>query len=197
MSTTTTRAGTGRIAGRSDRGRSPLTRGTRAAGIAVAVAGLAIGLTGCLGTVAPQLLPPSGGSHSSSAPEVVDTSRVQYYGACGNEMLFLDDTTYYPIPDEELDRLDLSPYLAELDDVPHGAEPSRSAGTARSGGGGAGAPMMSVGATSTRVPMVAPPGPGDDQGWLTEFSDGMAHIRTDSGIEHWLSTEVREFGWVC
>ncbi len=47
------------------------------------------------------------------------------------------------------------------------------------------------------VGLVAPPGPGDDRGTLTIYTDGVAHWESDSGIEAWLDDTEREFNWVC
>ena len=47
------------------------------------------------------------------------------------------------------------------------------------------------------IATVNPPGPGDDEGTLTIYTDGVAHWESDSGIEAWLDDNEREFNWVC
>lgn len=47
------------------------------------------------------------------------------------------------------------------------------------------------------LPAVAPPGPGDDTGTLTVYSDGYARFESDSGTETWLTEQTREYNWVC
>lgn len=48
------------------------------------------------------------------------------------------------------------------------------------------------------VPLVAPPGPGDDVGTLTVYSDGFARFVSDSGLlDVWLTQEFRDYNWVC
>lgn len=48
------------------------------------------------------------------------------------------------------------------------------------------------------IHLVAPPGPGDDVGTLTIYSDGFAHFVSDSGdLDVWLTQEFRNYNWVC
>ncbi|GAB3845075.1 hypothetical protein [Nesterenkonia populi] len=99
--------------------------------------------------------------------EVVED--VEYYHACGNETLHLQDgRVFYPLLPEEQDDFDESPYSS----------------SARPGPAG---PLIAV----------APPGPGDDAGTLTIYDDGMAYWESESGITAWLSDEEREYNWDC
>lgn len=111
-------------------------------------------------------------------------SGVQYYGACGNETLVYQDTTYYPLPHDELSAIDLTAHRSLLikDSVtttaPEGA--TDQASTIRHA-----------------VAMIPAPGPGDDVGTLTVFDDHLAHFVSDSGTEYWLTTQFRSNNWVC
>ena len=109
--------------------------------------------------------------HVPSAPGAVAQSvaSINYYPACGNEVLELDGTPWYPIA-----RSDWETPSAEA------AWPS--------GGHGIG----------VSVPMVAAPGPGDDVGTLTIYDNGIAYFVTDNGDIHtWLTTAPQTYNWVC
>lgn len=108
--------------------------------------------------------PPAPGSVQPE--EVIEDA--QYYYACGNEVLVLDDgRVFYPLLREDQETFDTEPYAA-------GA-------------------IVSV----DRFAAVMPPGPGDDTGTLTIYEDGMAHWVSDSGTEAWLTTETIEYNWMC
>ena len=93
---------------------------------------------------------------------------VDYYGACGNEVLRDGDLTLYPLLPEDLDALDLAGYPTDLD--AQGLAPLR----------------------------VAEPGPGDDVGTLLVYDDGMAYFASDSGdLLIWLTDEPQTYGWEC
>jgi hypothetical protein len=94
-----------------------------------------------------------------------------YYGACGNETVTVDGTTYYPVFPEERPAIDTSLY--PLPDGTSGFAPP--AGAAR----------------------VAPPGPGDDVGTMVVYDDGMARFESDSGRIIWLTEEPHTYNWVC
>ena len=109
-----------------------------------------------------------------SGPQVVTVlDDVDYYGACGNEILTTDEGTFYPLSSDEVDALDVDEY------------PGKAAGDAEPAGLVA-APRM-----------VAPPGPGDDVGTLVIYSDGIARFESDSGTLRWLTDEPREYNFVC
>ena len=110
-----------------------------------------------------------------AGPQVVTVlDDVDYYGACGNEILTTDEGTFYPLSSDEVDALDIDAYPD--DESTGGTEPA----------GLVAAPRM-----------VAPPGPGDDVGTLVIYSDGIARFESDSGAVRWLTDEPREYNFVC
>jgi hypothetical protein len=110
-----------------------------------------------------------------SSPEVVTVlDDVDYYGACGNEILTTDEGTFYPLSSDEVEALDVDRYPG--DGATGDTEPA----------GFVAAPRM-----------VAPPGPGDDVGTLVIYSDGIARFESDSGTVRWRTDEPREYSFVC
>lgn len=113
-----------------------------------------------------------GGGDDPTAPiAAVEGVAVDYYHACGNEVLELTDgRRFYP--------------LIEQDEVDEGryAEDAQAMGS------------DIVLAMSLAV---VEPGPGDDTGTLTVYEDGMAHFVSDSGIEAWLTDEPIRYQWEC
>ncbi len=111
---------------------------------------------------------PVPGAHSSGGggeePEAFAVHHdVEYYGACGNEVLRLGRETYYPLLEDE-----------ELDVIRYGS------------------------GTGVHVSTVERPGPGDDIGTLTVYSDGYARFVSDSGTyDIWLTEQEREYTWEC
>ena len=93
-----------------------------------------------------------------------------YYGACGNEVVDVFGSMFYPLLPEQVARLDLSIY-------PLFSPARMSSGLAR--------------------PQVGPPGPGDDIGTMTVYSDGVARFESRSGIVIWLSDREQSYYWVC
>lgn len=137
-------------------------------GIAVAVAALM--LAGC------------GAATPSTGPTIVwHATGIQFYPACGNEVLTYDGMQFYPLFADEADALDTSVYPSTPPLIEDEALPDAGWG---GGGGGLG--------------RVVAPGPGDDTGTLLVYSDGFAHFTSDSGdLDVWLSNEVHEYTWVC
>ncbi len=99
---------------------------------------------------------------------------VRFYPACGNEELEYDGVHWYiDHPELEGDNYDARQVFPPLE-----------------GGGGRG--------YSRGAPMVVAPGPGDDVGTLTVYSNGTAYWISDSGdLDAHLTTEVRTYNWVC
>jgi len=96
------------------------------------------------------------------------THNVVYYPACGNETLIYEGKTWYPISRDW-------------------ATPTTQA-FAASGGRG----------ISASVPMVAPPGPGDDLGTLYVYQEGRAYWVSDNGsLDTWLTLVPQTYNWVC
>jgi hypothetical protein len=100
---------------------------------------------------------------------------VEYYGACGNEILDLDEGTFYPLTSDEVEALQEELYATLVGTPAAGTEP----------------------AGMIAAPRVAPPGPGDDVGTLVVYADGVARFESDSGQVRWLSDEVHEYNFVC
>lgn len=111
---------------------------------------------------------------AATPPEIVDVYRnFEYYGACGNETVLVDGTVFYPVPTEPSDHV--VPGLAEAIDESRYPMPPDLAGVVR----------------------VAPPGPGDDIGTMTVYSDGFARFESDSGWVIWLTDQEQTYGWEC
>ena len=103
---------------------------------------------------------------------VVETLQgVEYYYACGNEILELPDgRRFYPFIEQ--DRIDEEAYVGAL----------------------ATSPRILLMAADLAVPA---PEFGDDVGTLTIYEDGTARFVSDSGIEAWLTDEVQTYNWEC
>lgn len=112
--------------------------------------------------------------------EVVDVyESVQFYPACGNEVLRHGDATWYtlvhvgnsPVDEDLQSRVDdvLAVEREDASDV--GPQ-----GFAR----------------------VAPPGPGDDIGTLAVWADGVARWTSESGdLDVWMVDDEITYNWVC
>lgn len=136
----------------------------------IVVVALVAAVAGCGGSDDP-LAP-------GTAPTVVEVVEdVDYYYACGNEVLELDDgRTFSPLVDQ--DAVDAEDYLGAATTVSLSGD-------------------LVLAAGQDLVLAVVAPGPGDDTGTLTIYDDGMAYWLSDSGIEAWLDAGVREYEWVC
>ena len=141
------------------------------------------------------------------------TADVEFYPACGNEVLTFEGTTWYQYDPANIDefpdpRRNIESWIsggfgdAEEDavidtdaDAALGSAPDVAAslpGVAVSGGGG-GALAMSPG-----VPRVAAPELGDDIGVLVEYSGNIAYWESNSKkLATWLTTTEIEYNWVC
>ena len=104
--------------------------------------------------------------------------RVEYYGACGNESVTVDDVTYYPILNETYPGNNEGFPVPDFDRYPL-----------------VGALVGLSG--SVAAPRVPSPGPGDDVGELIIYVDGIARFESDSGWVIWLTSEEQTYGWVC
>lgn len=153
--------------------------------VAVAAAG-AWALVGCGSEDVPDTSAPPTATPSAAELSVLETLRVDYYGACGNETLLVDEVTYYPVARGEIEQLDLSGHRALLAED---GDAESTVGADRAVGGTA--------TVQAAIRLIPPPGPGDDVGTMTRFSDGMAYVVSDSGTEYWLSTEIRNLDWEC
>ncbi len=138
-------------------------------GAAVAVLAAAASLAAC-GSAAS----PGGGVDPGSPGRLIEVmEQVSYYPACGNEVLVVDGTSWFPVAIED-------PY----------ARPSIAA--LASGG------VAGRGTSRIVIPAVAAPGPGDDLGTLTVYEGGLAFWLSNSGdLSTWLTTARQEYGWVC
>ena len=113
--------------------------------------------------------------------EVLEThADVQFYPACGTEVLNWDGTAYYPYNPSQLND------FPDPTDTVTRASALGTAVTARWVG------------TSALLPTVPMPGPGDDNGTLVVYQGGHAYWESDNGELHtWLTTTELEHAWVC
>jgi len=139
-------------------------------GAVLVVGGCAPG--GNPGGVSPD--PVASGPHGAVASVHED---VQYYPACGNEILDYEGTTWFPFASDESETWATPVALAEP----------------ASGGLGGGLARVDL-----RLPTVVAPGPGDDVGTLTVYEDGIGYWVSDNGeLDTWLTTTPLEYNWVC
>lgn len=111
------------------------------------------------------------GTNTGDGPQIVRVEEdVDYYGACGNEILTLGDETFYPLLPEERDRL-----IADHPEPSDGTDLSSLRSAIR----------------------VMPPGHGDATGTLAVYSDDIARFESDSGRVIWLIADERSYDWVC
>lgn len=115
------------------------------------------------------------GTYDFGVPGAVESTlqNVEYYPACGNEILTVDGMTWYPFtpenPDEYPDpALDILPVI---DGLPN---------------------------KGSSVGMVLPPDPGDDVGTLVIYGNDLAYWLSDSrSLDTWLTASEVEYNWVC
>ncbi|TDT17443.1 hypothetical protein BDK89_3053 [Ilumatobacter fluminis] len=97
---------------------------------------------------------------------------VEYYPACGNEILDLDGVLWYPIDETIAPELWAAATTIDRDAF----EIAAASGFAR----------------------VAEPGPGDDIGTFVLYEDGIARFVSDSGnLDRWLTTQEQTYPWEC
>lgn len=134
---------------------------------------------------------PNGLAVEAPTKVVAATVAVDYYPACGNEILTHGSTTWYPFTPAASVTLPEDPIaIARAEGLL--AKPDWE-GSAAPGGSPAGTI-----AVSRIVPLVAAPGPGDDTGILVEFDAGLAYWESDNArISTWLTTRPMEYNWVC
>lgn len=129
-------------------------------------------LAGCAGSVGAG----SGGETDTTVAVSETVEGVEYYYACGNEVLELPDgRRFYPFVDQ--DSVDEARYLGEA-----GVQEDAAGGEMR---------------LARVVLAVVEAGPGDDTGTLTIHEDGIARWRSDSGIEAWLTDEEQTYEFDC
>lgn len=124
---------------------------------------LVVLLAGCQGSE------PSEGSGTEVAETIAE---VDYYYACGNEVLELPDgRRFYPFADQG--QVDEDAYLSAT------------------------SPQSASAHLATATLAVPMPEPGDDTGRLTIFEDGTARFVSRTGTEAWLTDEEQTYNWVC
>lgn len=113
------------------------------------------------------------GPEPGSSTQVSETVEdVDYYYACGNEVLELaDGRRFSPFVDQD-----------QVDDAADARLPASDAISTM------------VVATTLAVPE---PQPGDDTGTLTIYEDGTARFLSETGTEAWLTEEEQTYDWVC
>lgn len=115
---------------------------------------------------------------------VIDTVEdVEFYPACGNEVLTLEGETWYPFTPANPGDFPSTP--AALASAPLGFARASAV-----------IPMTAL--PTVALATVVAPGPGDATGTLTRFEGGFAWWEADSGdLETWLTTTEIEYQWVC
>lgn len=115
-------------------------------------------------------------------------SGVEFYPACGNEVLLFEDEAWYPYTPSNLE--DFAGLALAL--------PSTGRGLARASAAVLEVAVPETAVVSLAVPAVVAPEPGDDTGRLTRYEGGFAYWVSDNGsLSTWLTTTEIEYGWVC
>jgi hypothetical protein len=102
---------------------------------------------------------------------------VEYYPACQNSSVTIDERLWWPVPGPEW--RGLPGLLAEYEAIISVERQD---------------PVDPAAGIRTRVPG---PGPGDDIGTLFIYADGYARFITDNGLGIWLTTDEQTYNWVC
>jgi hypothetical protein len=153
----------------------------RVVGAAIAFAlGMLIGLGGCAssgGAPEPLSFPGTEIDLGSPGEPVATYEDVQFYPACGNEVLTYDGKTWFPFTPKNTAGYPTDPLVEAAAVVSYSPVPAVAAGP--------------VGA-------VVAPGPGDDVGTLIAYEGGFAYWVSDSGdLDTWLTTTELAYNWVC
>jgi hypothetical protein len=153
----------------------------RTRSLLAAIAGVGL-LSGCASSEARPV--EWDGTYDFGTPGAVESTLVdvEYYPACGNEILAIDGNEWYPFTPENPDdfpdpALDILPVIDGL--------PSK----------GNSAGHIS---TDAAVGAVAAPGPGDAIGTLVVYGNDLAYWVSDSrNLDTWLTASELEYNWVC
>ncbi|WP_144016182.1 hypothetical protein [Demequina sp. NBRC 110052] len=117
------------------------------------------------------------GDHGTPGEALQVETGVNYYPACGNEVLQWEGPAWYPFTPSNPEDFPEEP-------IPDWAQ-------------GAGMPDAGV-TTVALVPAVVAPGPGDDVGTLVIYEGALAYWESDSGeLATWLTRDEIEYAWVC
>lgn len=162
---------------------------------ASAILALTVVLTGC-GTSSGSPGATTSGEQTGDRISVAQVYEgIEFYPACGNETVELEGTTWYQLLPEEQINVNKSLYRSDItDSTAHLLGAPLSDLVLALGAGGRGMPA----ASRFGLPAVPNPGKGDDVGTVTVFADGMGYFESDSGdLSTWLTTDERNYGWVC
>lgn len=130
---------------------------------------------------------------------------VEFYPACGNETLTIDDTTWYQYDPANIDefpnpRRNIESWISNGfgdvgDDPLVDTDADAAAAIPHAGPGGAGGGSLAM---ARSVPLVAAPELGDDIGVFVEYSGDIAYWESSSQkLATWLTTTEIEYNWVC
>lgn len=146
--------------------------------------GMAIAsLVGC-GATADTATPTSQPVETSTAlpapvPILAVEEAVEFYPACGNEVLDHLGQRWYPIVREGSEPMDRD--LQDEVDATFAVDRAKPPATMVQG-----------------LTRVSPPGPGDDTGTLVIWADGVARWTSDSGsLDVWMIDDEITYNWVC
>lgn len=131
----------------------------------------------------PPVASPSAVTTTTTATGPVEVAgvyeNVEFYPACGNETLGHLGVTWYPLVHVGFDPID--PRLQDDIDEVLAVEREESPVTGRRG-----------------LVRVSPPGPGDDNGTLVVWADGVARWVSENGeLDVWMIDDKVVYNWVC